>query len=418
MGSDMVVALQEASANGTTLFGLNHHAPPNLRHALHLVPGQLYDAGEFAHASALHVPQARQTYAVLGMQPIGHWGYTHGVNEHRVALGITEWQSRLKGPQGGLDGLELVRLALERGRSAHQAVEVLTDLLEHHGPTQPDSAGDHIFLIADAHEAYVLETAGRFWALLECSHTRVVTDAAMIRQDWRRLAPGLSEFVLEKGWWNDDGSKIDFVRCLGESAEQSIRAHKRWGHASLALAQQQGAIDVHYLRRMLADHFTENRDLLPGARTGTLASSFLIELHQSEEPVLAWVAFGTPKASLYFPVCLLGELPAGFAESIPAAPSIQQRSLDLQELSPGRDRGRLVAALERLQTRFDQDADDFLAKAHDYTQHGKQYLVRQVATEMMYSHVEMFNKEYRQLLGIEVPAAPAATMAEEVMFFA
>ena len=27
MGSDIIVALKEASANGTTLFGLNQHAP-------------------------------------------------------------------------------------------------------------------------------------------------------------------------------------------------------------------------------------------------------------------------------------------------------------------------------------------------------------------------------------------------------
>src|SRR5207302_1006547 len=145
-----------------------------------------------------------------------------------------------------------------------------------------------------AKESFVLETAGRFWALLECSHTRVVTDAAMIRQDWRRLAPGLADFVMEKGWWHDDGSKIDFVRCLGEPAEHSVKAHKRWGHASLILAQQQGAIDLHFLRRMLADHFTQNRDLLSPAtpqstpKPMALAASYLIDLHKSEEPLVAW----------------------------------------------------------------------------------------------------------------------------------
>ena len=74
--------------------------------------------------------------------------------------------------------------------------------------------------IADGSEAYVLETCGRYWALLECGHTRAVTDAALIRQDWHRLAPGLADFVIEKGWWQDDGSKIDFVRTLGETSER------------------------------------------------------------------------------------------------------------------------------------------------------------------------------------------------------
>ena len=38
--------------------------------------------------------------------------------------------------------------------------------------------------------------------------------------------------------------------------------------------------------------------------------------------------------------------------------------------------------LERLQTKFDQDVEDFLLKAHDHTQLGKPYLIGQLATEM------------------------------------
>jgi hypothetical protein len=420
MGSDMVVALKEASANDTTLFGLNHHAASSLRHALHVVSGQMHDPGDVSHASALAVPQARQTYAVLGMQQIGQWGFTHGVNEHRVAIGVTQWQSRLKSGPAALAGPDLVRLALERSRGALNAVEVLTDLLEHHGQSQTGEVNDHIFLIADSNEAFVLETAGRYWALLECGHTRVVTDAAMIRQDWRRLAPGLASFVIEKGWWQDDGSKIDFVRCLGETAEKAVNPHRRWGHASLALAQQQGAIDSHFLRRMLADHFTQNRDILPGGQAMTLASSFLIDLHKTEQPMLAWIAFGTPKVALYFPLCMIGELPAAFTEGIPASPtSIQERTQELQEFTHGKDRTKLTSTLERLQTKFDQDSDEFLARAQDYSQHGKPYLIGQIATEMMHNHVALFETEYRRLLGVEEQVPHGIPVAEEdVLFFA
>ena len=40
MGSDMIVALKEASAHATTLFGLNHHAAANLRHTVCVVPAE------------------------------------------------------------------------------------------------------------------------------------------------------------------------------------------------------------------------------------------------------------------------------------------------------------------------------------------------------------------------------------------
>ena len=418
MGSDMVVALKQASANGATLFGLNHHAAVDQRHAVRWVPGQMHIPGEISLSATLKVPQARQTYAVLGIQPIGEWGFTHGVNEHKVTAGVTQWRSRLPVEQAALSGHDLVRLALERGRSAHHAVEVLTDLLEHYAPGINDGANGYIFLIADANEAYVLETAGHFWALLECSHTRVVTDAAMIHQDWQRLAPGLASHVIEKGWWQDDGSKIDFIRCFGDSAEKCKFAHKRWGHASLALAQQQGAIDAHFLRRMLADHFTQNRDSIPGIEPMTLATSFIVELSKREEPMLAWVAFGTPRVALYFPLCLNGDLPGAFAEGTPESLTIQQRTVELQKVAQGQDRAKLTSALERLQTRFDQDADDFFSKAHDYTHHGKPHLVGQIATEMMHSHVELFDKECRHLLGIEDAMSPRVAETEEVLFFA
>jgi secernin len=414
MGSDMLVALKEASADGSTLFGLNHHcAAANQRHALQMVQGQMYDTGAVIPLGGMNIPQARQTFSALGVQAIGQWGFVHGVNEHRVAIGFTSWRSRLKGGLAPLAGADLVRLALERSRSALLAVETLTDLLERFGPL--DGGGDHIYLIADPSEAFVLETSGRHWALLECGHTRVVTDAAMIRQDWSRLAPGLSEFVLERGWWTDDGSKIDFVRCLAESNEQSGAAQKRWGRASLALAQQQGAIDLHYLRRMLGDHYTASRDMLPLAEP--LATSFLVNLHQAETPTIAWIAFGTPKIAVHFPICMVGELPAVFGEG---TPTIQVRTQELLKLAQGKekDRDKLTLALDRLQIKFDQDAEDFLLRAHDFLHHGKPYLISQLATEMMHQHVELFEKEHRTLFGIEQRGPHRNPATEELIFYA
>src|SRR4051812_2408053 len=113
MGNDMVVALPQASANGTTLFGLNHHAAADQRHAVQWVPGQMHIPGEVSLSSTLKVPQARQTFAVLGIRPTEEWGFTHGVNEHKVTIGVTQWQSRLPVEETALSGHDLVRLALE-----------------------------------------------------------------------------------------------------------------------------------------------------------------------------------------------------------------------------------------------------------------------------------------------------------------
>ncbi|MBI2806901.1 MAG: hypothetical protein HYX68_18125 [Planctomycetes bacterium] len=420
MGSDMVVALKEASANRTTLFGVNHYAVPGQRLAVQFVPGATHDAGDVTQTATGAVPQARQTFGVLGVRPVGTSGYLHGVNENRVALGVTRWQSRRASSPLALSGVDLARLGLERSRNAHHAVEVLTDLLEHFGENAEHGCNDHIFLIADATEAFALEASGRYWAMLECTSARAVTEAAMIRQDWRRLAHGLADFAIEKGWWQDDGNKLDFVRTLAERNPTTLCAQKRWGRITMALMQQQGAIDLEFLRRMLAEQDTQNATQFPEPGNTALACNFLVDLHAPELPTLAWLAFGSPRVAVHFPLSPAGSIPPDFSESRPSSSSLQDRVLELEPLAQGsdKDQKRLTAALERLQTKFDLDAEEFLARSRECHLHGRSQQINQLASEMMHHHVVLFDREYRSLLGITNRAAQVSALAEEELFFA
>ena len=63
----------------------------------------------------------------------------------------------------------IFRLGLERGKTAKEALEVITKLLEEFGQGGPcsDIVPEHVyhnsFLIADPMEAWVLETARTLW---------------------------------------------------------------------------------------------------------------------------------------------------------------------------------------------------------------------------------------------------------------
>ena len=258
MGGDMVVALGRATVAGCTLFGHNSNRPARERPTLHRVPGRSYASGEKVRVQYLELPQARQTYTVLGSQPHGFWGYDQGLNEHGVTLGHAATHTRMRCTALGLCGTDLVRLTLERTRSARQAVDVLTDLVRRHGQGmraggEPDSAADHVYLIADSSEAFAVETAGDRWVYQQVHEVRAMGDLCTIRQDWDGIADGLSSHAIARGWWPGDGSKLDFAGAVAEPSEP--RALRRWGRATLLLEQQNGHIDSTFIRRVLTDHY-------------------------------------------------------------------------------------------------------------------------------------------------------------------
>jgi dipeptidase len=111
-------------------------------------------------------------HAALLSCPTWLWGAEHGVNEHGVAIGNERVSTThdAVAAKPALIGMDLVRLGLERARSAAEAVEVVTGLLTACGQggiadAVHQEAYDSSFLIADASEAVVVETAGSDYAV-------------------------------------------------------------------------------------------------------------------------------------------------------------------------------------------------------------------------------------------------------------
>jgi secernin len=414
MGGDTVVALGRATVDGYTLLGHNSDRPVGESQRLCQTPGRSHSAGEMVPAQCIQLPQARQTYAVLGHQPAGLWGYTHGVNEHGVAVGHTAWRSKLQGPRPGLIGTDLVRLTLERVRTAQQAVDLVTELVAHHGqgnfPDGPTAVeGDAALLVADAREAFALECAGSSWVMQEVQQVRAATNVGIVRQDWNRIAPGLASRAIERGWWPGDGSKLDFAGAVSAEPLGEASALRRWGRATLLLEQQSGHIDVAFLRRLLSDHYegmqSEVDPLQPAVgptplcrhahAAGGLATAASLVVRLGAEPgevCVAWCAFGPPCAGVYFPLFLEGELPAAFtgAASEGLGRRVERLHAHLRQSPKRWEQAR--ASFGLLQARIDQEAEEFVEEATALKRRGASAELQRQAGLFMQHHLERFEE--------------------------
>lgn len=150
-----------------SFFAKNSDRSPNEVQLLEYHPAAEGLSGDVA-CTYLSIPQAERTYGVLLSRPSWMWGAEMGVNEWGLCIGNEAVFTKGAYGRTGLTGMDMVRLALERCRSAKEALELLIELLETYG--QGGNCGfdhdfyyDNAFLLMDRGELYVLETAGKQW---------------------------------------------------------------------------------------------------------------------------------------------------------------------------------------------------------------------------------------------------------------
>ncbi len=146
-------------------------------------------------------------HATLLSRPAWLWGAEHGVNEHRVAIGNERvWTvDDAKSAQPALLGMDLVRLALERSRTADEALEQLTTLLEAHGQGGSGEA-DHdepyfsSFLIADPRGGWIVETSQRTWAAKPLGRGGAISNRISLTTDWTRASADVAAGQSFQDW--------------------------------------------------------------------------------------------------------------------------------------------------------------------------------------------------------------------------
>jgi secernin len=166
-------------------------------------------------------------HAALLSCPTWLWGAEHGVNEFGVAIGNERVATVHDAAQArpGLIGMDLVRLGLERARSAEEAVDILVDLLTTHGQggiadAAHQSAYDSSFLIADPAQAFVLDTSGTDFAAAPFPRGTAISNRLSVGSGWTRGSPD-----LEPG---DDFDRFRDPGAPTDSAELRLTASRRF----------------------------------------------------------------------------------------------------------------------------------------------------------------------------------------------
>jgi secernin len=257
---DTLVAVGRATADGTVILAKNSDRQPNEAHVLVRVPRAQHEPSSMVKCTYIEVPQVAETNEVLLSKPFWIWGCEMGTNEWGVAIANEAVFTREPYEKGrGLIGMDLSRLALERASTAHQALEIIVELLATHG--QGGNCGfrhrefyHNSFILADPGEAWVLETADRYWAAERVRDVRSISNGLTISKAWDLASPGLVEHAIEKGWCRSRDD-FDFSRCYSDFLVTTFSACRtRQRRSAELLEAQKGSITVESMMAALRDH--------------------------------------------------------------------------------------------------------------------------------------------------------------------
>ncbi|MGE0883343.1 MAG: C69 family dipeptidase [Blastocatellales bacterium] len=218
---DTIVAVPPSTSDKAVWFGKNSDREPGEAQIVEHYPAQKFSSPAMLQCTYVELPQAAETYEVLLSRPFWMWGAEMGVNECGLAIGNEAVFTRLPVPKTGLTGMDLLRLALERTSCAREALDLITRLIADIG--QGGLCGyrhkgfryHNSFIIADPNEAWVLETADRFWAAEKVRGVRTISNVLTIGKEFDLIADGAFEFAKAKGWCKS-ANDFDFAKAFGD----------------------------------------------------------------------------------------------------------------------------------------------------------------------------------------------------------
>jgi len=251
-----------------------------------------------------------------------------GVNEKGVVIGNEAQGSRLGGEEPiGLLGMDLLRLGLERGATAKEAMNVIIKLLEQFGQNgnahlHDEYRYDNSYLIMDRKEVWLLETAGRMWVAKQIYGKYAISNCYTIGKDKNDCSEYLESYARKRKWVLPY-EPFHFAKAYTMPAIRQTNSVCRWRRMKQLLEKDEKQ-NFMTLKKIFRDHY-EGEVIEPrfGAAYGTFASicmhaltitasqtaaSMLVTYREGLGIVIRY-AFSIPCTSLYLPVYYTGTVP-------------------------------------------------------------------------------------------------------------
>lgn len=229
--------------------------------------------------------------------------------------------------------MEILRLGLERSRTAAEAVELMTGLISQYGQGKfANDAGvrtyDNGYIVADPREAYVIETAGHDWAVKPVTNTLGISNVYSVETDWQHLSPTAEQHAIDQGWWTTDQGRFNFADAYTAASRAEGSGAMRRARSCAVLSLRRGIIDARTMMAILSDHSdgqSPQEDWQTRVRSGTgicrhpepngeggcTAASLVAEFCANGERLpIYWCSLYSPCLSLFLPIFIEGHLPA------------------------------------------------------------------------------------------------------------
>ncbi|XP_026759920.2 secernin-3 [Galleria mellonella] len=248
---DTFIVLSNLTKHKTVIFGKNSDRPQNEVQEVVYIKGGRRDSK--LKCTYITIEESSNPINdVILSKPAWMWGAEMGANDKNVVIGNEAvWTNNNEGDgdarQKRLLGMDLLRLGLERGNSAEDALNVITTLLEMYGQGGPCSEHDdshfyhNSYIIADPKEAWILETSGKLWVAEKLdSGYRNISNGLTITTKIDKHSKNLHEVAKMMRLW-DGQTEFNFTECFSSGGDE---LRQQEGEKLLKIATAESSFDV------------------------------------------------------------------------------------------------------------------------------------------------------------------------------